>query len=403
LFKLNKMRIIIFTDTFLPQINGVVTYILETSKILADRGHKILIFAPQSKDSGKINLNIPNIEVVTSPSVEFPSYKEYKIALPSVMKHFKIAQKFHPDIFHVQSPFSLGLTGLYIAKRMAKPVVATYHTLLPDFIKYYLPVPILLKGNFLNDFTWRLSNYFYNRCDLVLTPSGVMRDMLIKHDIRAPVQVLSNGIDLGVFKPESQDARVLIKDRFGLGKITLVHSGRMSYEKNIQVLIKAFALIKKNIREDVKFLMIGDGPALGDLKKMAEDLKVNQNMIFTGYMSRKFLLAFLKSSDIFVTASTMETQGIVVLEAMATRMAVIGADKMALPELIKDGINGYLFKPGSEKMLAERMFKLIKSDKLRAKMAANSFDLVKTHSISLTIAKLEKIYSDLIKKHKKLK
>jgi 1,2-diacylglycerol 3-alpha-glucosyltransferase len=391
------MRIIIFTDTFLPQINGVVTYVLETSKILAARGHKILIFAPQSKGSGKINLNNPNIEVIASPSIEFPTYKEYKIALPSVMKYYKIAEKFHPDVFHIQSPFSLGLAGLYIAKGMAKPVVSTYHTLLPDFIKYYLPIPILKDGNLINDFTWRLSNYFYNRCDLVLTPSGIMRDMLVKHDIKVPVQVLSNGIDLDVFKPESQDTKNLIKDRFGLGNITLIHSGRMSFEKNIQVLIKAFALIRKNIDKDVKFLMIGDGPALSDLKKIAADLKVSQDMIFTGYLSRKFLLAFLKSSDIFVTASTMETQGIVVLEAMATGMAVIGADKMALPELIKDGVNGYLFKPGNEKMLAEKMLKVIQSDKLRAKMAANSLDLVKAHSINLTIEKLEKIYSDLIK------
>lgn len=397
------MRIVIFTDTFLPQINGVVTYVLETSKILADRGHKILIFAPQSKGSGKINLNNPNIEVVISPSIEFPSYKEYKIALPSVMKYYKIVEKFNPDIFHLQSSFSMGLTGLYIARKMGKPIIAHYHTLLPDFIKYYLPIPILKDGDLLNDFTWRLSNYFYNRCDLVLTPSGVMRDILVKHDIKVPVQVLSNGINLDIFKPELSDVRNLIKDRFGLGKITLIHSGRMSYEKNIQVLIKAFALVKKNMSENVKFLMIGDGPALADLKKMAADLKVSQDMIFTGYMSRKFLLVFLKSSDIFVTASTMETQGIVVLEAMATRMAVIGADKMALPELIKDGVNGFLFKPGSEKMLSEKILKLIKSDKLREKMAANSLELVKLHSINLTIEKTEKIYSELIEKYAKTK
>lgn len=394
------MRIVIFTDTFLPQVNGVVTFILESSKKLADRGHKILIFAPRTKGSEKINLNHPNIEVVTSLSVELPSYKEYKIAFPDVAKELRIVKKFRPDIFHVQSSFSMGLAGLYIARKMGKPIIAHYHTLLPDFIKYYLPIPILKNENIFNDFTWRLTNDFYNRCDLVLTPSKVMKDLLIEHKIKVPVDVLSNGIDLAIFTPELQSVRDLIKDRFGLGKITLIHSGRMSYEKNIQVLIKAFALVKKNVSEDVKFLMIGDGPALGDLKKKAADLKVDRDMIFTGYMSRKFLLTFLKSSDIFITASTMETQGIVVLEAMATRMAVIGADKMALPELIKNGENGYLFAPGNEKMLAEKILTLIKSGDLREKMAAKSFELVKAHSIILTIEKLENIYSGLIEKKK---
>ncbi len=265
------MRILIFTDTFLPQVNGVVTYILETSKCLAKRGHKILIFAPKSKENEKLDLGDPNIEVNFIPSVGFPTYKEYKVALPRVIRDYDSIVKFNPDVIHIQSPFSLGLTGLVAAKRLGVPVLATYHTLLPDFIEYYLPIPGLKNAKLLKDITWNLTQYFYNRCDLVLTPSQIMKKVLLDHDIKVPIDVLSNGIDLEVFNPEKEEIKSIMKERFKLGDVTIIHSGRISYEKNSQVLIKALGLLEKTTDRNVKFLFKGNGPALADIKKLARD------------------------------------------------------------------------------------------------------------------------------------
>lgn len=394
------MRILIFTDTFLPQINGVVTYIVETSKLLAKRGHKILIFAPKIKDNDQIDLG-DGIKVKTIPSVGLPTYKEYKIALPVLIRDYKAIADFKPDIVHVQSPFSLGLEGVVAAKRLKKPVVATYHTLIPEFVKYYLPFPSFTSDKLMTDMTWVFTKLFHDQCDLVIAPSEIMKKVLIDHDVKAPAEAMSNGIDLVRFKPETKSARRFIKEKFGLGKVTLVHVGRMSHEKNSHLLIKAFAAIKNKTNDDVKLLVIGDGPTLPKLKKMAAELKIENRVIFTGYMTRQFMVPFLKASDIFLTASTMETQGIVVLEAMASGLPVIGADSMAVPELVKDGVNGYLFKAGDTKKISERMLKLIKSEKLREKMGAESLRLVKEHSIDITIRKLEGIYRRLSKGRRK--
>ena len=355
------MNIAIFSDSYYPSIDGVVTQITNMSREFTRLGHRVLVVAPSHsakfEETGR-----DGAKVLLLPSIALPTYKDYRIAPPHSGRVLKKLGEFKPDIVHVQTPFGVGWLGLRYGKRLHVPVIGTYHTLISEFL-VYLPIPFLKNTGFAKAATWKYTALFYNKCDMVTTPTPRMKEELERNGVKN-VRALSNAIDFERFSKARKKKR-----RAG---IRLIYFGRVAYEKNIEVLLFALRHVLK--RDGKASLTItGDGPALEYLKKLAHgELKMGSHVEFTGKVTGEKLAELVAAHDALVTASTIETQGLTILEAMAAGLPCIGADYMAIPDAVKDGKNGFLFRPFDFGDLAAKIEKLESSPALRKRLSQNA-------------------------------
>lgn len=357
------MRIGFFTETFLPQFNGVVSSLLSFGDELVRRGHDVYIFCP--RPAGKHG----RFRVIGYPSIKFPPYPDYRIALP-------VGGVPKLDIVHTHGPFSMGRFGLKVAEKQSIPKLSTYHTMLPDYAKHYLP--------FSGPLAWAYVRRHYDKYDKLTTPSFAMRKILMEHGIRPKIEVVPNGID-PIFRPVGKKtARQKIK--CGDERIFL-SLGRLGFEKNVDQIIKAM----KNV--DGKLIVVGKGPAMEKLKKTVMEEKLGRKVRFDGFVEKKMLPNYYSAADAFIIASCSETQGLVAAEAMACGCPVIGADATAIPETVKNGKNGYLFEAGNVAELSG----LLNSFKPSEKLSTNAAKVAKNFSIEKCTDKLEKVYESLAK------
>lgn len=427
------MRIAIFTDTYLPDKNGVSFSIDRFTRLMADDGHQIIIFCPKSgrhKDK-----KYPNLTVRRFSSVSVPSYKDMKIALPSIMTVVKELKDFQPDIVHVQTPMGIGWIGIWATKILKLKNVQTYHTYIPDYLSYLRPKSLFgikkiannvessrlvrelvsadvseesyesskfqsylaqkiktivdgvnkdKDGKFNKRFGRDFTRAVYNRADMVLTPSNAMLKILKKQGVKVESRVLSNGIDYDFFKKKTDYS---IKNK-------MLYIGRLGFEKNIDVVLKAFA-IALNTNKELTLDIFGDGPARPSLQNLSKSLGISKNVKFFGVYDINKMSGRLRDYDFFATASTSETQGLVVLEAMASGLPVLGVDKLAIPEVVVDDKNGYLSRPFDSEEMAKNMLKLLESSKRLEKFGKGSLEIAKSHEIKKCKDKLIGIYEEV--------
>ncbi|MBI3032265.1 glycosyltransferase [Candidatus Woesearchaeota archaeon] len=368
------MNIVVVTDTFLPEINGATIALYRQYNELAEK-HHILIICPSyphhnNSLTKKMKLH-ENITVMRLPSWSLPSYPEVRIVIPQPRKIKKMMNKFNAEVIHIHTPGALGSYMFF--KKLPIKKIATFHTLVTEQLQY-----VLLSKRFFESLIWKLLIKLYNKADIIITPTETIKKVIVEKGIIKPITVISNGI-----------VRFKTKKEY-TNKNKLVYVGRVSYEKNIDVLIKAVALIKKKI-PNITLTIIGDGPDIKRLEKMTKELNLRKHIFFKSWMDNDKLNDELMHYDIFVTASIMETQGIAILEAMSVGLPIIGAEKYAIPELIKN--NGYVFEPHNVEACAETIIKCLQKDNLQ-ELGKNSIKIAKEHSIDKTLEKLEKLYRE---------
>jgi glycosyltransferase involved in cell wall biosynthesis len=369
------MKIGFFTETFLPQTNGVVTSIESFGEELVKRGHEVHIYCP------KTNIGMHKGMIIHSkPSIPFLPYPEFKIGIP-VGKVEKL------DMVHTHGPFLMGNYGLWVARRQKIPKVSTFHTLLSEYVKYLSPAGF--GQGALKKIAWKYCFLHYNRYDRVITPSRVVKEML---EIDRPITVIPTGVDIKLFQPQDREKS---REKLGLtAEKTYLCLGRLSFEKNIDVVIKAAKWI---VDGDAQIVVVGRGPAMESLQKMVKHMKLGTKVLFPGYVSELDKIKYYSAADAFITASTSETQGIVVLEAMACGCPVIGANSLAIPEFVKNGKNGFLFKPGDARDLAN----VVTDFKYTKAMARRALETAGRYSVENCTTKLEKFYDETLKSSKK--
>ena len=377
------MNISIFSDTFYPNINGVTVTLLNFTQFLAEKGHKIKLIVP---NYGKTELKYfhENISIERHLSFKLIGYPEFRLAVPVPRKIRESLKRFKPDIIHVHTPGTLGVMGMRFAERYKIPLIGTYHTYLPDFLICILPNKKIDKSDkkyLSKKIVWKLSNRLYNKCDLVTVPSESMKEVLEKNGLKTRVISLSNGLNLDEFSS---------KEKYN-SNCRLLHVGRISYEKSVDIIIKSVGILSKEF-PDISLSLVGEGPALKSLKLLTKELEIEKNIHFLGFVEHSKLSSVYKEHDIFITASTIETQGVVILEAMASGLPIIGVNKLAIPDCVKNNINGYITTPFDETEMAEKIKILYLDSKLREAFGRQSAELVKEHDIKNTIEKLESIY-----------
>lgn len=390
------MKIAYFTDTFLPQVNGIATALANQARQLGEQGHEIIIFTPKVDDIKRQKFKALNVSVVHLPSVPALIYTEYKFGifgLPRVIKHLS---KFNPDIIHLHTPFMVGMDAVMASKVFKKPLVGTIHIYFTDsdylrFIKSQLAVKLLDK------ISESYLNFLYSQCDLLLAPSKMLTEELNGNGFKKPISYLPNGVMLNLPKFLSDKEILLTKKKYNLKEKVVLHFGRLSYEKNVDLLIKSFYLLTKT-HKDISLLIIGDGPSKKNLIKLAKKLGIEKEVIFTGFIDHQELISsgFLSIGNLFATASTMENNPMAVLEAMLFGLPIVGVKQAGLIELISS--NGYLVKPGNSKELAEKMEKILIDQKLASQMREKSLDLIKEYSVDKVANQLIEMYQQLSSK-----
>ncbi len=363
------MRIGFFTDTFLPQQNGVVTSLLNSGPELVRRGHEVFVFCPKSNVK-----EFKEMVIYSYPAVTFRPYPEFRIAVPRGRDR---APKL--DIVHTHSPFTMGFFGWRVAKLQKIPRVSTFHTLLSEYVSYVSKLgKIILKP-----ITWEFCKSFYNRHRKLIAPSKMLKKTLRDHGIRKPVEVIPTGINTDFFRPSD---KTKARKKLGMdGEKIFLCLGRLGHEKNIDVIIRAF----ENV--NAKLVIAGRGPAERKLKKLTVGLGLQNKVIFKGFISEKLKPIYYSAVDALLIASEAETQGLVVVEAMACGTPVIGADSLALSEIICDGKNGHLFEPGNVEELTEKIETFEPSERMK-KIATRTS---KNYSIEKCTVKLEEFYRRL--------
>ncbi len=380
------MRIGIFTDTYYPQVNGVVTSILMLEKELRNLGHEVYIFTTSNPKSKKI---LPNI--FRLPSMPFIFLPTYRIAFFCSPKMLRKIKNFNLDIIHTQTEFSIGLFGKMVSKFLKIPMVHTYHTMYEDYVHY------IANGYFFKPkAAQKFSKIFCNMAQTVIVPTQKTKNYLIDYGVNKPIKIIPTGIKLEKFMNHVAPEKITdLKKNLGLktSDFVILFLGRVAKEKSIDVLISQMPNIIKKVKS-AKLLIVGGGPYLEKLKSLSYDLCVHENIFFTGEIPWQQINSYYKLADVFVTASTSETQGLTCIEAMASKIPVICKNDASIQNLIENGKNGFVFNNPED--LANIIYGVKQNPQLRKKVMYNAIATVSGLSCNSFAKSVQDIYYQAI-------
>ncbi|MGD0152636.1 MAG: glycosyltransferase family 4 protein [Thermacetogeniaceae bacterium] len=379
------MRIGIFTDSYKPYVSGVVQSIDTFTRELRRRGHYIKIFAPR----------YPNYDendepgVYRYPSFHTPFYPEFYIGMPITWGSRRFARDLQLDLIHVHSPFCLGQVGASIARRLGIPLVFTYHTLYDQYVHYFP----FAKGLAQKAVVF-MAREFCNRCDLVVAPTKVIERLLRSYGVTVPIVSVATGINLQLF--ESGD-RSFLRRRFGIApeEKILLYVGRLSKEKNLDSLFRIFNGVLRH-NPAVTLALSGSGPEDEELHELAEQLGIRSKLIFTGRLSQEEVAGAYKSADLFVFPSMTETQGLVLVEAMAAGLAVVARAAFGSVAIVDEGVTGYLCD--TEEAFVERIDQLLHDQALRQRIGSAAAVRAQNLTAEKMAIRLERAYQALLDK-----
>lgn len=387
------MKIAIFTDTFYPQTNGVSHFVINSAESLSHQGHEVKIFTVMSSQAIKKFNSLGykfSVENIPSFSVNF-IYQGERFTLPLGWTIKKV-KKFKPDIIHSHTPLSVGCEAVLAAKILKIPIAGEHHT----FYDYYLK-HIKMNYAWAKKASWKITAAYYNRCNIVVSPTQSLADDLIKSGLKKPVKIIPNCIDTNFFHPVSNEEKDKIKKAYNIESHSIVYVGRMSYEKNLDQLIRIFSLlIKDDDMKDTKLMLVGDGPERKKLEALARKLHLDKNIIWTGTLREQILKESFSCNDVFVTASRSENMPLTILEAMACGLPMVTADDNGLKEIIKNNQNGYLCRVDNAEEMAAKIKSLLEDNDKREKFGRASRNLAMNYSKEKITTLLEECYKNTI-------
>lgn len=319
-------RVLMVSDVFFPRINGVSTSIDTFQQCLKEEGVEVTLVAPDygSSPSHEKLLRIPSKPVPNDPEDRLMRWGDLKSTLNVLAPEH--------DVVHIQTPFLAHYAGLKAARLHGKPVVATYHTLFEEYLYHYVP---WVPATWMKSLARRFSRTQCNALNALIVPSTAMRDRLSTYGVNVPMEVIPTGIPLQRFHDASGDA-FRAAHHIESDRPLSLFVGRVAHEKNIEFLIRAHQQALK-ITPNALLLITGEGPALGDLHALVAQLGLQENVRFLGYLDRQHTLPqAYAAADLFVFASRTETQGLVLIEAMASGTPVLALSIMGTQDILRD-------------------------------------------------------------------
>jgi len=372
------MRIGFFTDTYTPQINGVVTSIRLFKHALEARGHEVFVFAPtpQTPDDSDDTVRFRSMPFVFQP--------EMRMAAPVSFEALRLVDAVKLDVVHAHDPFAIGLFGLRVARRQKIPYVHTYHTLYPEYVHYVWETRLTKR------LAERLSREYCDACDSIVAPSTKVEDYLRDWGVKRAIEVIATGIDIEKYEAVDTARISALRRRLGIkpdDRVALF-MGRLGREKNVEALVRAFWHCRC---AGAKLVVCGDGPHRHELEELVHELAIENRVVFAGYLKGDDTVAAYHLAHLFAFASTTETQGLVVGEAMAAGLPVVAGEDRAVEDFVIDGQTG-LIVPGRPEDLAQAFDALLGDEKRRAAYAQASAERAREFSIQRQAEKLERHY-----------
>jgi glycosyltransferase involved in cell wall biosynthesis len=388
------MKILIVSDTYYPHVNGAAYFTHRLAHYLQEKGHEIAVIAASTKLTSEYSKR-DGINTYGAPSIPVGVYHNFRNPLPifSNMTARKALREFKPDIVHVQMHFLISRAVLKAAKKLGVPAMATNH-FMPENLVHYLPFPAFIRNWIASIMWWDCTRVLRNAL-LITAPTVTAANMMHEHLHAIPV---SNGIDLARFNPHNNGE--YLRERYNIpNKPTFLFVGRLDKEKKVDDVLRAFKLVLEKV--DGHLIIAGSGMEKKILEHLADELGISGHVTFAGFVPDIDLPNLYCITDAFIIAGIAELQSIVTMEAMASGLPVVGVNAVALPELIHDGENGFLFENGDIKSLAEKMTKILSDESLRKQMGVKSLEIIAKHDIHKIIDEFEALYQKLINQNKK--
>ena len=388
------MRIGLFTDTYPPFINGVSTSVYMLKKALEREGHQVYVVT-MNNETFHYGFD-ENNTVVRIPGLPIGIY-DYRVSTVYPLRAMNIIRKWKLDVIHSHTEFSVGTFARFISRQYNIPLVHTYHTLYEDYVYYitkgYFDKPSKKIVEYLTHF------YCDKTANELIVPTKKIYDLFKeKYNVDKSIHIIPTGIEIERFYDENVDKEEVeaVRKKLKLEKkdFTILFVGRIAKEKNIDLLLSAQQKINDKDK-NIKLVIVGDGPDMDEYKKMAKDLGISKNVIFVGKVPWEDIPKYYHAADIFATASTSETQGLTVIEAMAASVAPICIDDESFRNTVVDGYNGEIFKDEEEYIFVVHD---LKKDKKKLAMLQNQARLnAEIHSSKYYGERVAAVYRHAIK------
>lgn len=377
------MTIAIVTDTYLPQINGVVTAEVLLRQELRRLGHRVLVIAPSYG-----GCEAPEPDVYRYRSVAFPTRmtRENRFSFRVPCGEPLDWRAAGVEVIHSQVEAAMGSHARYWARRHGIAHVHTYHTLWKKYV-HYAGVAAPLFARWVN---WRTRS-FCNRCDRIIAPSAMLKHELLRDGVTAPIDVIPTGIDAG--SEWRRRPSVDLHARYGIPphRRILLFVGRLAPEKGIDVLLHRLKDLVSG-GADVHLVVVGDGPGRDGLETLVDELDLRACVTFTGYVPREAVFDYYRAADVFVFASLTETQGLVLLEAMSVGTPVVAVAAMGVADLMADGLGGLTVAPGDDEGFNRSVVRLLDDRALHARTSRDARAKAERWSIRATTARVVACY-----------
>lgn len=384
------MKILMISDVYFPRVNGVSTSIATFRRDLEALGHEVHLIAP---DYGRVTEDEHNIHRIPSRYLILdPEDRLIKTGCVLAMRGWLHQAGF--DIIHIQTPFAAHYLGVRLAQELGIPRVETYHTFFEEYLHYYVP---FLPRQLMRFLARRLSRHQCNNLDAMVVPSSAMMAALRGYGIATHAEIIPTGLEPESFEP-GDGAAFRLRHGIPAQRPVLAYVGRVAYEKNIGFLLKAAARVKLDM-PDVLLVVAGEGPALSSLRHEAGKLGLSDNVLFVGYLDRRHELPdCYRAADVFVFASHTETQGLVLLEAMAQGVPLVALAEMGAKDVLKPG-QGVLIADNDVADFSAKVVRLLRDKAMAAQLGELGRDYAGTWSATALAEKMTEFYRGVIERH----
>ena len=389
------MKILFATESYYPNIDGGAVAQHRLVNELTKHGNEVGVLAPGFSLKNNVEQdNGSTIFRMRGLTLPFYMDNKYHFSPFPIFQLKKIIKTFKPDVVDVCSPYPIGISTLIHAKKYGIPIVGSIHILPENMLSPFLNSRYY---NVMKKYSWSYLVYFFNLVDWATIPTQTGADMYIDRGLKTKINPISNGVNTKVFNPNNNGE--YLRKKFNIPKENVVlYTGRISSEKNLDVLVKAIPHVLKEI--DTHFLFCGSGGGYKQkMKKLTGTLHVSDNTTFIDFLDWEDYINIYSLADLFVMPAEAELQSIVTMEAIASGLPAVVVNKGAVPELVSLD-NGLLFDPKNSKQLASNIVKISSDKNLRNTMSKNSLKLIKKHSMNYVGCQFEKVYENVIELYK---
>lgn len=400
------MKIAMLTNNYKPFVGGVPISIERLSGGLRSLGNEVKIFAPsyenQEEEEGVIRIR--SLKKKLEGGCVMPDILDPELELQFL--------RMEPDLIHVHHPMLMGYAALYLGRKYKVPVAFTYHTRYEEYLhnirafrylqqksgrEYRNSVRVVEEAVMSltkNQLVPAHMRTFANLCDVVFAPTPAMEEYLREQGVKTQMEVLPTGLKMADFVPDGEE-NALRRKLAGDKKYLLCTVSRLTKEKNLVFLLQGLARLKARIGGCFRLLMIGGGPMEEELRQLTKTLDLEDNVTFVGTVDNAKIGRYYRACDLFVFASKSETQGIVLLEAMAARNPVVAVDASGVCDIVKNGINGSKTREDCEEW-ADRIGELLLDAGTRERLGQGAYETALGYREDFVARRAQAVYSQIL-------